>query len=994
MNLDAVFRITAKVDGQGEISKLGSAVVGLEKSATAAKSGFKDMINSSTWQGAAVAAAAISAGIGLAVKSAISFESSMADVRKVVDGLESPAALAQMREEIMGLSEVIPIAASGFADIYAAAGEAGIAKEEIKAFAVDVAQMAVAFGMTAEEAGTSLAKIRTALGLTQPELRLLGDAMNHLSNNLAATAPQLVDFTKRTGSMGVQAGFTATQTTAIGAAMIAAGAETEVAATSFNNMVRALTRGESMTTRQGDALFKLGLASKSAADEEKRLSAAVEQESERRMEQARRETDNALKEINRRYRDQLTVIRDGWEDQADAYSDSLQDQSRAQTDALRARESAEIESLRRSAEATKADTSAAEAAIRARYAGQIDVIEDATSEQLKLARRAARDQQQVVMDQLDDRKELEVKAVQDRYKEIEKIEKERMEEAKIRAKVAAEAISKEAGAELAKRMQEDAVGTMRDVFTRINNLPKEMRISVISDLFGDEARALAPLINNMGLLEKSLALVGNQSDYAGSSAKEFAVRVATTGSQIQLAQNKVENLMIKLAEEGGLVDAVMAGAQALGEVVKAITAVTNLVPGLTPLLVGLAAAFAAIVIAAPGIAALVPVIQSIALALGAGGLGTTLAGLGTVAAVAVSGMISALGGFLAWIGTVMIPGILAFLGPVGWTVLAVAAVVAMAIAFREPIMQFFAWMGTAIEFGLRSLWQWGEPIRAFWFGVWEGIREPVTAFFEFVRGVVQFGMQAAFAIAFQVFVQPWINLWENVLRGPVTAAWEWMQGIWVEIGEAWETYVTEPITDAWKTVTDFVPKAMKKVSDTVAGIWTGMVNGIKSVIRGMLQYVANAVNSISKMINVVIAAFNKLPGPDIGLIPQLQVPAFAAGGVVARPTLALVGEGGEREYIIPESKMARASENYLSGQRGEAVLAAQRFQMPTVTGSGGVTVSPGSSPINITTGPVMQMDGTRYVTLQDMERGMRQVENRIYSTLRTPGGRRAIGVGR
>ena len=33
--------------------------------------------------------------------------------------------------------------------------------------------------------------------------------------------------------------------------------------------------------------------------------------------------------------------------------------------------------------------------------------------------------------------------------------------------------------------------------------------------------------------------------------------------------------------------------------------------------------------------------------------------------------------------------------------------------------------------------------------------------------------------------------------------------------------------------------------------------------------------------------------------------AFQEGGVVTRPTLALVGEGGEKEYIIPESKFPK-----------------------------------------------------------------------------------------
>jgi hypothetical protein len=34
-----------------------------------------------------------------------------------------------------------------------------------------------------------------------------------------------------------------------------------------------------------------------------------------------------------------------------------------------------------------------------------------------------------------------------------------------------------------------------------------------------------------------------------------------------------------------------------------------------------------------------------------------------------------------------------------------------------------------------------------------------------------------------------------------------------------------------------------------------------------------------------------------------DIPKMAKGGIVDRPTLALIGEGGEREYVIPESKM-------------------------------------------------------------------------------------------
>ena len=43
---------------------------------------------------------------------------------------------------------------------------------------------------------------------------------------------------------------------------------------------------------------------------------------------------------------------------------------------------------------------------------------------------------------------------------------------------------------------------------------------------------------------------------------------------------------------------------------------------------------------------------------------------------------------------------------------------------------------------------------------------------------------------------------------------------------------------------------------------------------------------------------------------------FAYGGVATRPTLGLVGEAGEDEYIIPASKMASSMQRYSAGASG------------------------------------------------------------------------------
>jgi tape measure domain-containing protein len=187
----------------------------------------------------------------------------------------------------------------------------------------------------------------------------------------------------------------------------------------------------------------------------------------------------------------------------------------------------------------------------------------------------------------------------------------------------------------------------------------------------------------------------------------------------------------------------------------------------------------------------------------------------------------------------------------------------------------------------------------------------------------------------------------------------------------------DPLGKAWKTLVNFFPELLKNAIKLVQSTFQGLVNSTKSIIRSLLQSVANAINSVGTAINNLIGAYNRLPNaPDIPFVPRISVPAFAEGGVVSRPTLAMVGEAGP-EYIIPASKMAEASANYLSGARGNSVIPSQ--------GSG-------NAQINVTTGPVMQQGGQQYVTLADLENAMRKTADGIYASLRTPAGRYAVGT--
>jgi hypothetical protein len=103
MNMDAVLRIAAKVTGTESLRALKSGISEVETVAKATAKSFENVASSRVWQVSAVGAGAFALAVGASAKAAIDFESSMADVRKVVSGLETPEALAEIKKEIIDL---------------------------------------------------------------------------------------------------------------------------------------------------------------------------------------------------------------------------------------------------------------------------------------------------------------------------------------------------------------------------------------------------------------------------------------------------------------------------------------------------------------------------------------------------------------------------------------------------------------------------------------------------------------------------------------------------------------------------------------------------------------------------------------------------------------------------------------------------------------------------------------------------------------------------
>ncbi|HFP0744189.1 TPA: phage tail tape measure protein, partial [Escherichia coli] len=101
--------------------------------------------------------------------------------------------------QVRDLSTELPMSAEGIAEIVAAGGQAGIARDELMQFTDDAVKMGVAFDTTAEESGQMMAQWRTAFKLTQGEVAGLADKINYLGNTGPASAKKISDVVTRIG---------------------------------------------------------------------------------------------------------------------------------------------------------------------------------------------------------------------------------------------------------------------------------------------------------------------------------------------------------------------------------------------------------------------------------------------------------------------------------------------------------------------------------------------------------------------------------------------------------------------------------------------------------------------------------------------------------------------------------------------------------------------------------------------------------------------------
>lgn len=165
-----------------------------------------------------------------------------------------------MSADILKMSQTLPVTANELAAIAAAGGQIGLGSKDVREFTNLVTKMKVAFDMSAEDVGDSVAKIKNILGISLKDMEDLGDSINNLSDNSASKAREIIDVMKRTAAAGKQIGFTKEQIAALSSSFISLGKGPEVAGTAINSLYRVLATADNMGTKTESAFAKLGIS--------------------------------------------------------------------------------------------------------------------------------------------------------------------------------------------------------------------------------------------------------------------------------------------------------------------------------------------------------------------------------------------------------------------------------------------------------------------------------------------------------------------------------------------------------------------------------------------------------------------------------------------------------------------------------------------------------------------------------------------------------------
>lgn len=196
-----------------------------------------------------------------------------------------------------------------------------------------------------------------------------------------------------------------------------------------------------------------------------------------------------------------------------------------------------------------------------------------------------------------------------------------------------------------------------------------------------------------------------------------------------------------------------------------------------------------------------------------------------------------------------------------------------------------------------------SEFKILWESDWNGIREVLSSIWDAMSTTVSSFINTILAS---------IRLVMAILRGDWSGAWTEIKNIvYIQLD-----FIKAMANSFWESLKFIFNAGASLVSSAWSSMWEGMKGvvfdiweSIKKTIADSMNWFIDRLNSLIKKANSVIGI---LPGVGGDTIPTLDYVALAQGGIVNKPTMAMIGEGGEPEAVIPLSKLS----NLTSGSGG------------------------------------------------------------------------------
>lgn len=171
----------------------------------------------------------------------------------------------------------------------------------------------------------------------------------------------------------------------------------------------------------------------------------------------------------------------------------------------------------------------------------------------------------------------------------------------------------------------------------------------------------------------------------------------------------------------------------------------------------------------------------------------------------------------------------------------------------------------------------------------------------------------------------------DLIKEKAAALWSWFSEKCPWLANVFSSAfnnIVENVSSAWNRIKYHFTQVIDFVKNIFAGewgkAWENVKNMFANIFGGLVGLAKQPINAIISLINKAFSAIGSVSVSIPDWVPSMggqtlsfempQIPMLANGGIVTKPTTALIGEGAESEAVLPLSKL----ESLLAGHSSSA----------------------------------------------------------------------------